>query len=74
MNRYTIFPQLFLSWQPDTPSDKRGALPDFGIGRYYDTPPHVRLQGGAEVQAAIPFMDSLPPQAIISNLPEVKDT
>jgi hypothetical protein len=74
MNRYTIFPQLFLSWQPDTSSDKRGALPDFGIGRYYNSPPHVRLQGGAEVKAAIPLMDSLPPPVIISNLPDVKDT
>lgn len=74
MDRYTIFPQLFLSWRPDNPSDKQGALPDFGIGRYYDTPPHVRLQGGAEIKAAIPFMVSLPPPAFVSNLPSVKDT
>jgi hypothetical protein len=73
MDRYTIFPQLFLSWQPDTPSDKRGALPDFGIGRYYDTPPFVRLQGGAEVKASIPFMVTLPPPAIVGHLPDVKD-
>jgi hypothetical protein len=73
MRRYTIFPQLFLSWKPDARNDKRGVLPDFGIGYYYDSPPHVRLQGGAEVKAAMPFMDSLPPPANISNLPDVKD-
>jgi len=34
---------------------------------------YVRLQGGAEVKAAMPFMVSLPPPAFISNLSDVKD-
>jgi hypothetical protein len=74
IDRYTIFPQLFLSWKPGTSSDKRGALPDFGIGRYYDTSPFVRLQGGVEVKAAIPFMVGLPPPAIVSRQPDVQIT
>jgi len=73
-DRYTIFPQLFLQWKPDAASDRRGALPDFGIGRYYDTYPFVRLQGGAEVKASIPFMHLLPPPDIVSRLPDVMDT
>ncbi|KAF8891951.1 hypothetical protein CPB84DRAFT_1368936 [Gymnopilus junonius] len=48
--RYIIFPQLHLRWNPDITSDGRGSLPDFCLGKYYDSAPHIRLQGGVEVK------------------------
>lgn len=59
-NRYTIFPQLYLRWKPNDPSDRRASIPDFVLGRYIDAWPRVQLQGGAEVKKAIPEMEGLP--------------
>lgn len=61
--RYIIFPQLYIPWNPVDRADTRGSVPDFGIGRYYDTFPHVRLQGGVEIKRALPELAHLPPAA-----------
>jgi len=74
VDHYMIFPQLFLQWKPDVTSDRQGALPNFGIGCYYDTHPFMHLQGGAEVKAAIPLMHLLPPPDTVSHLPHVRNT
>lgn len=60
-DRYTIFPQLPLPWNPDQADDLRSSIPDFGFGHYYDSFPHVRLYGGAEVKKAPPSIVHLPP-------------
>jgi hypothetical protein len=70
---YTIFPQLFIPWRPEVSTDSRGNIPDFGLGRYSDSPPHVRLQGGAEVKKASPGMIKLPPTNVISKDEDVKN-
>ena len=70
-NRYTLFPQLYIPWKPSMP-DPRGILPDFGIGRYYEQPPHIRLQGGVEVKRATTFMIQLPPPGIVARDENVK--
>jgi hypothetical protein len=72
-NRYTIFPQLFIPWNPTKAVDKRGSLPDFGLGRYFPDPPHVRLQGGVEVKKARAFMRQLPPPQFLSEHEDVKN-
>ena len=61
-----IFPQLFIPWKPAAVADSRGALPDFGLGRYYDVPPYIRLQGGIEVKKATQSMIKLSPPSIIA--------
>ncbi|KIJ46953.1 hypothetical protein M422DRAFT_226590 [Sphaerobolus stellatus SS14] len=58
--RFTLFPQLFLPWNPNDPNDARGCLPDLGLGRYYDSVPHVRLQGGVKVKRAVAEITHLP--------------
>ena len=73
-DRYTIFPQLFIPWNPDDALDARGSLPDFGLGCYSPIFPHVRLQGGAEVKRAIPIMRQLPPTHIVSQDPDVRNS
>ena len=64
-DRYTFFPQLFIPWHPKDTTDSRGDIPDFGLGRYSEFPPHIRLQGGAEVKRATPQMIKLPPTNFI---------
>jgi hypothetical protein len=73
-NRYTIFPQLFIPWNPLKADDKRGSLPDFGLGRYFPDPPHVRLQGGVEVKRATASMRQLPPPRSVGEHYDVKNT
>jgi len=73
-DRYTIFPQLFIPWRPEVPTDCRGNMPDFGLGCYSESPPHVRLQGGAEVKKASPSMIKLPPTNVISKHEDVKNS
>ena len=72
--QYTICPQLYLHWNPQVVSDTRGILPDFGLGCYFPFPPHVYLQGGAEVKRVTPFMINLPPCNIIGKDESVKET
>ena len=43
-DRYALFPQMYLPWNPSNSEDLRGSIPDFVIGRYSDSFPHVRLQ------------------------------
>ncbi|PFH51101.1 hypothetical protein AMATHDRAFT_75181 [Amanita thiersii Skay4041] len=52
INRYTVFPQLFLKWNPNYPHNTHRTHPDFGIG-------------GAEIKAAVEVMAGLPEAAII---------
>ena len=59
-DRFTIFPQLYLRWKPTDPSDRRGSIPDFVLGRYIDAWPWVQLQGGAEVKRAMKKVEGLP--------------
>ena len=73
-NRYTIFPQFFIAWHPKNITDSRGNVPDFVLGRYSEFPPHVRLQGGAEVKKATPRMIQLPPTKVISEDRDVQNT
>lgn len=72
-DRYIIFPQLFIPWNPKKTTDTRGDIPDFGLGRYSEIPPHVRLQGGAEVKRATPRMIQLPPTNVISRDRDVQN-
>jgi len=72
-NRYTIFPQLRLPWNPEEPIDKRASLPDFAIGIYHVEPPHVRVMGGAEVKKAIPEMLGLPDAHDITQIDKVQN-
>jgi hypothetical protein len=72
-NRYTIFPQLRLPWNPEEPIDKRASLPDFAIGRYRVEPPHVCVMGGAEVKKAIPEMLGLPDSPFITQIDKVQN-
>ncbi|KIJ46957.1 hypothetical protein M422DRAFT_164764, partial [Sphaerobolus stellatus SS14] len=58
--RYTLFPLLFLPWNPTDSNDARGYLPDFGLGRYYDSVQHVRLQSGVKVKRAVTETVHLP--------------
>lgn len=73
-DRYTIFPQLFIPWHPKNTTDGRGDIPDFGLGRYSEFPPHIRLQGCAEVQRATPLMIKLPPTNVISKDSDIQNT
>ena len=73
-DRYTIFPQLFIPWKPAAVADSLGALPYFGLGRYYDVPPYIRLQGGIEVKKATQSMIKLPPPSIIAEDEDIKNT
>jgi hypothetical protein len=73
-DRYTIFPQLYLPWSPQDVSDARGTPPDFGLGCYFHIPPHVRLQGGAEVKRATSFMIDLPPCGAVGKDESVMET
>lgn len=72
-NRYTIFPQLRLLWNPEEPTDKRASLPDFAIGHYHVDPPHIRVRGGAEVKKAIPEMLGLPDAYDIAKIDKVQN-
>jgi len=73
-DRYTIFPQLFIPWKPAAVADSRGSLPDFGLGRYYNVPPYIRLQGGVEVKKATQSMIDLPPPSILAEEEDIKNT
>ena len=64
-NHYTIFPQFFIPWNPQK-NDSRGNIPDFVLGLYSDSPPHVHIQGGVEIKKATPWMIQLPPTNVIS--------
>ncbi|CAA7265248.1 unnamed protein product [Cyclocybe aegerita] len=62
---FIIFPQLRLPWNPDRPKDRRGNIPDVGLGRL--TGSGVRhLQGGIEQKVATELMRNLPnPDSIV---------
>jgi hypothetical protein len=64
---------LFIPWNPEKTTDTRGDIPDFGLGRYSEIPPHVCLQGGAEVKRATPQMIQLPPTKFISRDRDVQN-
>jgi hypothetical protein len=72
-NRYTIFPQFFIPWNPKK-KDSRGNIPDFVLGLYSDSPPHVRIQGGVEIKKATPRMIQLPPTNVISEDRDIQNT
>lgn len=73
-DRYTIFPQLFIPWKPGAVADSRGALPDFGLGCYYDVPPYIRLQGGIEVKKVTRSMIELLHPSIMAEDASIKNT
>ncbi|KAF8984615.1 hypothetical protein BDQ17DRAFT_1498769 [Cyathus striatus] len=58
--RFTIFPQLYLHWHEGATS-RAGDIPDFGIGRYAEGTPHIKLYGGIEIKSGTPGMELLPP-------------
>jgi len=70
-DRYTLFPQMYLSWNSSNSGDLRGSIPDFVIGRYSDSYPHVRLQGGVEVKKAMAETGDLPSAIEAAKLDEL---
>jgi hypothetical protein len=71
MDRFVIFPQLSIPWNPSKTKDRRSALPDFGIGNFYDDPPFIRLQGGIEVKGPTALIKGLPSPDVVSKDKEV---
>jgi hypothetical protein len=71
MDRFVIFPQLSIPWNPSKIKDKRSNLPDFGIGNFYDDPPYIRLQGGIEVKGPTELITRLPSPDVVSKDKEV---
>ncbi|KAK2467348.1 hypothetical protein APHAL10511_000583 [Amanita phalloides] len=73
-DRYTIFPQFYLHWKPNNPTDRRGSIPDFVLGHYIERAPWIRLIGGAEVKRAAPLvMKGLPAADTVSYNSGVQD-
>ena len=62
-DRYTIFPQLFIPWKPADVAEEHSLI---SLGRYYNVPPYIRLQGSMEVKKATQSMIKLSPPSIIA--------
>ena len=64
--RFLVYPQLALPWNPDRREDRRAEIPDFAIGNFdFANAPHFKIRVGAEVKRALGIMLDLPePSAI----------
>jgi hypothetical protein len=60
VDRFIIFPQIFLRWKPDHPGDTRAEIPDFGLGNFSIHAPHIKLRSGIEVKRCVDVMEALP--------------
>lgn len=61
--RFTIYPQMSLSWKPENRHDRRVEVPDFGLGSFTlpgTTVPFFKLRCGVEAKRAIETMANLP--------------
>src|SRR6266540_9685 len=71
--RFLVYPQLALPWNPDHPEDRREEIPDFAVGNFDLTnAPHFKIRAGAEVKRAIPIMLDLPEPPAIEDDESVK--
>lgn len=59
LTEFSVFSQARFPWNPEKPLSRKHNIPDLCIARIGPSA-HIRLQGGAELKAAILSMASLP--------------